>query len=129
MGAVKIGIYGGTFNPIHLGHMTAAKAAMEYLKLDRLCLVPAGVPPHKELAAGTPPPRHRLAMTQLAGQALGEHVEVLDLELKRQGKSYTLDTVRAIARQHPKDHLYLLMGTDMFLAFQDWRHPAENAQL
>ena len=77
---MKIGIYGGTLNPIHLGHMAAAKFAMEYLKLDRLYLVPVGIPPHKELADGTPAPRHRLAMAQLAGQSIGEHVEVLDLE-------------------------------------------------
>ena len=126
---MKIGIYGGTFNPIHLGHMAAAKFAIEYLKLDRLYLVPVGIPPHKELAEGTPAPRHRLAMAELAGQAIGEQVSVLDLELKRKGKSYTLDTVRAIVKQHPKDHLYLLMGTDMFLTFQNWRHPSEIAQL
>ena len=125
---MKIGIYGGTFNPIHLGHMAAAKFAIEYLKLDKLYLVPVGIPPHKELAEGTPAPRHRQAMAELAGQALGEHVEVLDLELRRQGKSYTTDTVRAIQKQHPKDHLYLLMGTDMFLTFQNWRHPEEIAK-
>ena len=126
---MKIGIYGGTFNPIHLGHMAAATFAMEYLKLDRLYLVPVGIPPHKELAEGTPAPRHRLAMAELAGQSMGDGVEVLDLELKRKGKSYTLDTVRTIRKQHPKDRLYLLMGTDMFLSFQNWRHPAEIAAL
>ena len=125
---MKIGIYGGTFNPIDLGHMPAATFAMEYLKLDRLYLVPVGIPPHKELAEGTPAPRHRLAMAELAGQSMGDGVEVLDLELKRKGKSYTLDTVRAIRKQHPKDRLYLLMGTDMFLTFQDWRHPERIAK-
>ena len=126
---MKIGIYGGSFNPIHLGHMAAAKFAIEYLGLDRLYLVPVGIPPHKELAEGTPAPRHRRAMAELAGQAIGEQVKVLDLELKRQGKSYTLDTVRSIHKQHPKEHLYLLMGTDMFLTFQYWRNPREIAEL
>ena len=125
---MKIGIYGGSFNPIHRGHMAAARFALEYLKLDRLYLVPVGIPPHKELAEGTPAPRHRLAMAQLAGQAIGERAEVLDLELKRKGKSYTLDTVRSIRKEHPKDCLYLLMGTDMFQSFQNWRHPREIAQ-
>lgn len=126
---MKIGIYGGTFNPIHRGHMAAAQFAVEYLKLDKLYLIPVGIPPHKELAEGTPAPEHRLAMAELAGQALGEHVEVLDLELRRQGKSYTLDTVRAIHKRHPKAQLYLLMGTDMFLTFQNWRHPKEIAKI
>ena len=126
---MKIGIYGGTFNPIHLGHIAAAKFAMEALKLDQLYLIPVGLPPHKALAEGSPDPRHRLAMAELAGQAIGARVKVLDLELERKGKSYTLDTVRAIHKQHPKDRLYLLMGTDMFLTFQNWRHPGEIAQL
>lgn len=102
---------------------------MDYLGLDRLYLVPVGIPPHKEVAEGTPAPRHRQAMVELAGQAIGGPVEVLDLELQRQGKSYTLETVRTIHEQHPADHLYLLMGTDMFLTFQCWRHPEEIAQL
>ena len=126
---MKIGIYGGSFNPIHTGHVAAAQFAMKYLKLDRLYLVPVGIPPHKELAEGSPAPRHRLAMAQLAGQHIGERVEVLDLELRREGKSYTKDTVRAIRKRHPKDRLYLLMGTDMFLTFQDWRRPGEIAAL
>ena len=126
---MKIGIYGGSFNPIHTGHVAAAHFAMKYLKLDRLYLVPVGIPPHKELAEGSPAPRHRLAMAQLAGQHIGERVEVLDLELRREGKSYTKDTVRAIRKRHPKDRLYLLMGTDMFLTFQDWRRPGEIAAL
>ena len=109
--------------------MAAAQFAVEYLKLDKLYLIPVGIPPHKELAEGTPAPEHRLAMAELAGQALGEHVEVLDLELRRQGKSYTLDTVRAIHKRHPKAQLYLLMGTDMFLTFQNWRHPKEIAKI
>ena len=109
--------------------MAAAQSVVEELKLDKLYLIPVGIPPHKELAEGTPAPEHRLAMTELAGQALGEHVEVLDLELRRQGKSYTLDTVRTIHKRHPKARLYLLMGTDMFLTFQNWRHPKEIAQL
>ena len=126
---MRIGIYGGTFNPIHLGHMAAAKFAVEYLGLDKLYLVPAGIPPHKELAEGTPAPAHRLAMAQLAAQAMGERTQVLDLELMRRGKSYTLDTVEILHSCHKEDTLYLLMGTDMFLAFPRWRHPQEIAAL
>ena len=67
---MKIGIYGGTFNPIHLGHMEAARFAVEYLELDQLLLVPAGIPPHKTMDAETPGPDCRLAMTDLAAQAV-----------------------------------------------------------
>ena len=91
---MRIGIYGGTFNPPHLGHVTAARAVFELLKLDKLLLVPAGLPPHKDLPAGSPTPGQRLEMTRLAAEAteLGDRVEVLDLELRREGRSYTSDT-------------------------------------
>lgn len=125
---MKIGIYGGTFNPIHLGHMEAARFAVEYLGLDQLLLVPAGIPPHKTMDAMTPGPDCRLAMTDLAAQALGPQAEASDMELRREGKSYTLDTVRAIREQYPKAKLYLLMGTDMFLTFHLWRDPGEIAK-
>ncbi|MEI3363963.1 MAG: adenylyltransferase/cytidyltransferase family protein [Oscillospiraceae bacterium] len=82
---MKIGIYGGTFNPPHLGHITAARTAFELLKLDQLLLIPAGMPPHKDLPAGSPTPDQRLEMTRLAGEqiGLGDRVQVLDLELRR----------------------------------------------
>ena len=126
---MKIGIYGGTFNPIHLGHMEAARFAVEYLGLDQLLLVPAGIPPHKTMDAETPGPDCRLAMTDLAAQAVGPAAEASDMELRREGKSYTLDTVRALRAQYPKARLYLLMGTDMFLTFHLWRGPGEIAKL
>ena len=68
---MKIGIYGGTFNPIHLGHMEAAKFAAAYLKLDKLYLIPTGIPPHKQLDGAAPPPALRLEMVRLAADALG----------------------------------------------------------
>ena len=126
---MKIGIYGGTFNPIHLGHMEAARFAVEYLGLDQLLLVPAGIPPHKTMDAMTPGPDCRLAMTDLAAQAVSPAAEASDMELRREGKSYTLDTVRALRAQYPKARLYLLMGTDMFLTFHLWRGPGEIAKL
>lgn len=127
---MKIGIYGGTFNPIHLGHLTAARAAVERLGLDRLLFIPAGLPPHKELAADTPSVQHRLEMTRLGAQALELPVtaEVCDMELRRRGKSYTADTVAALARQYPDAELWLLMGTDMFLSFQNWYKPQAIAK-
>ena len=126
---VKIGIYGGTFDPIHLGHIQAARFAAEYLELDRLLLVPAGIPPHKALDESTPAPDRRLAMAELAAEAVGPMAEASDMELRRKGKSYTLDTVKAIHAEHPRAKLYLLMGTDMFLTFHLWRSPEKLAKL
>ena len=124
---MKIGVYGGTFNPPHLGHLTAARAVFELLKLDKLLLVPAGLPPHKERPAGSPTAEQRLEMTRLAGEqiGLGDQVEVLDLELRRQGKSYTSDTLAQIKALYPEAELWLLMGTDMFLTLQTWHAPEE----
>ena len=128
---MKIGIYGGTFNPPHLGHVTAARAVFELLKLDLLLLVPDGQPPHKTLPPGSPTAEQRLEMTRLAGEqlGLGERVRTLDLELKREGRSYTAETLRQLHQQYPEDELWLLMGTDMFLTLQAWREPGEILSL
>ena len=119
---MKIGIYGGTFNPIHRGHLTAARAAMDVLGLDRLLLLPASIPPHKDLPAGSATAEQRLEMTRMAGEqlGLGDRVQVLDLELKRTGRSYTSDTRAQLKERYPEDELWLLMGTDMFLTIQTW---------
>lgn len=124
---MKIGVYGGTFNPPHLGHLTAARAVFDLLKLDKLLLVPAGMPPHKALPEGSPTPEQRLEMTRLAGEqlGLGDRVEVLDLELRREGKSYTADTLSQLRQLYPEAELWLLMGTDMFLTLQTWHAPEE----
>ena len=128
---MKIGVYGGTFNPPHLGHVTAARAVFELLKLDLLLLVPDGQPPHKMRPPGSPSPEQRLEMTRLAGEqlGLGEKVRTLDLELKREGRSYTAETLRQLHQQYPEDELWLLMGTDMFLTLQAWREPGEILSL
>ena len=122
---MKIGIYGGTYNPPHLGHLAAARAVFELLGLDRLLLIPAGMPPHKAMPDGSPTAAQRLEMTRLAGEqlGLGERVQVLDLELNREGKSYTADTLAILREQYPEDELWLLMGTDMFLTLQAWHQP------
>ena len=128
---MRIGIYGGTFNPPHLGHITAARAVFDLLKLDRLFLIPAGLPPHKTMPPGSPTANQRLEMTRLAGEQLdiGDKVEVLDIELLRKGKSYTSDTLAALKAQFPEDEFWLLMGTDMFLTLQAWHAPEEVLRL
>ena len=128
---MKIGIYGGTFNPPHLGHQAAAEAAVKLLGLDKLILIPAAIPPHKELPRSTPDGVHRLEMTRKMADALecSRLVEVSDMEMKRQGKSYTADTLRQIHEQYPEAELWLLMGTDMFLTLHLWYQPEEITKL
>ena len=117
----RIGIYGGTFNPPHLGHIQAAKAAVQALDLTRLLLIPDNIAPHKELPPGSPAPEQRLEMLRLATQDAPE-LEVSDLELRREGVSYTFETVLALSEQYPEAQLFLLMGTDMFVSFDTWKN-------
>ena len=128
---MKIGVYGGTFNPPHLGHLTAARAVFELLGLDLLLLIPAGLPPHKELPAGSPTAEQRLEMTRLAGEqlGLGDKVRTLDIELERGGRSFTSDTLVQLKAQYPDSELWLLMGTDMFLTLQAWHEPEKILSL
>ena len=128
---MKIGVYGGTFNPPHLGHVTAARAVFDLLKLDKLLLIPAGIPPHKVMPAGSPSQEQRLEMTRLAAEqtGLGSKVEVLDIELRRAGRSYTAETLAQLKEQYPEDELWLMMGTDMFLTLQCWKSPEKILDL
>lgn len=119
---MKIGVYGGSFNPPHTGHALAVSELIQTLHLDRLLIVPAADPPHKTLPAGSPTPAQRLALCRAAfGEIPG--VEICDLEVAREGKSYTVDTLAALRAQYPQDELILVMGTDMFLSFSMWREP------
>ena len=124
----RIGIYGGSFNPPHLGHIFAARKARQLLGLDKILLIPAAIPPHKAVAEGSPDGETRFALTQLA--IAGETgMEVSRIELDRPGPSYTVDTLRELRESYPQDELYLLMGTDMFLSFFQWREPEAIAAL
>ena len=119
---MKIGIYGGTFNPPHTGHLHAAKQAVQILGLDKLLLIPDRIAPHKEIPAGSPAPEQRLEMLRIAA-AGEEKMEVSDIELKREGASYSYLTVEALREIYPDAELFLLMGTDMFLSFDTWKNP------
>lgn len=118
----RIGIFGGSFNPPHLGHILAVREFREKLSLDRVLLIPAATPPHKKLTANSPDASHRLAMTKLASADL-PYAEVSDIELRREGASYTADTLDELRLCYPNDEFFLLMGTDMFLSFETWYHP------
>ena len=117
----RIGIYGGTYSPPHIGHLKAAEYAIEALGLDRLLLIPTGVSPHKAMSAGATS-ADRLEMLRLSAAGM-EKAQVSDLEIRRQGSSYTVDTLRSIREENPGAELVLLMGTDMFVSFLSWREP------
>ena len=117
----RIGIYGGTFNPPHLGHIQAAKAAVQALGLSKLLLIPDNIAPHKELPPGSPAPEQRLEMLRLAAEGAPE-LGGSDLELRREGVSYTFQTILTLKEQYPEAQLILLMGTDMFASFDTWKN-------
>ena len=127
----RIGIYGGTFNPPHIGHLGAARQAVDILDLQKLLLIPDRIAPHKILPGNSPTPRQRLEMLQIAASNCGK-IEVSDIELRREGVSYTYQTVLELKEQYPDAELVLFMGTDMFLSFLNWRNPRiilENASI
>ena len=128
---MKIGIYGGAFDPPHLGHQIAAQTAIQALGLNRLLLVPAGQPPHKALSPGTQSAEQRLELVRIMADGLGlpGQVEASDMELRRTGKSYTADTLKEVRETYPGAELWLLVGTDMFLTIQKWRQPEEILKL
>jgi nicotinate-nucleotide adenylyltransferase len=117
---MRRGFLGGTFNPPHLGHVRAAAAAAKELALDVLYVIPAGIPPHKELPEGGATGPQRLEMTRLAFAGI-PGLQVLDWELRRTGKSYTADTVEALRDLDPEGELWMLCGTDMFETLPEWR--------
>lgn len=115
---MKIGIYGGSFNPVHNGHIHLALTAAEELELDKVYLVPSGISPHRssaEYASGD----DRLEMLRLASEPY-KKLGVCDFEIRREGKSYTICTVEEFRRRFPDDELFLLVGSDMLMCFDSW---------
>lgn len=124
-GGMRVGIYGGTFSPVHNGHVAAAKAFMEQMWLDMLYVIPTGISPHK-MMDGDATPAQRLEMCRLAFEGI-DGVIVSDLEIRRAGKSYTVDTLREL--YDPNGRLFFLLGTDMLLSLDKWREPEEIFKL
>ena len=116
----RVGLFGGTFNPPHIGHEGSASEVARRLGLDLLIIVPSGTPPHKALPVGTPSADMRLCMTRMAFMGM-KNVAVTDLEILKEAPSYTVDTVAAIKRDYPEAEIFLLVGTDMFLTLGTWR--------
>lgn len=120
----RIGIYGGSFNPPHLGHILAAQEFVRALGLDRILMIPAAIPPHKVMPTNSPDGETRLKLLQLAARDLTA-AEVDPLELQREGASYTVDTLRELRARYPGDQLFLCMGTDMFQSLTSWYEPEQ----
>ena len=116
-GVMRIGVYGGTFAPVHRGHVAAAEAFFKQMELDLLYVIPTAIPPHKQVDAADEP-YHRLRMCELAF-AGKKGVIVSDMEIARGGKSYTVDTLKALSGEDRR--LFLLTGTDMMLTLGEWR--------
>lgn len=124
---MRIGLFGGSFNPIHFGHLRAAEEVREAMELDLVYFIPAASPPHKP-AAGLAPAEQRLRMVQLATKG-NRHFMVSDAEVRRGGRSYTIETVhhfRATLRAQPL--LFLMVGSDAFFELETWKDADEIAR-
>lgn len=123
----RIGLFGGTFDPPHLAHLVLAERAREQLALDRVIWMPSGRPPHKRGRA-IAPTADRERMTRLAVRG-NRAFTVSSLETRRRGDSYTIETLRALARQHPRAELFLVIGEDSLDDFRTWREPEAILEL
>mgnify|MGYP000596320672 CR=1 FL=1 len=118
---MRIAVYGGSFNPPHPAHVRAARLAYEALQPDKLLIIPAADPPHKQLAEGSPDPQERFELTRIAFRGFPE-AEVSDMELVRGGESYTSDTVAELAAEYPGAEIFFVIGTDMLTSFERWHN-------
>ncbi|MGP0050948.1 MAG: nicotinate-nucleotide adenylyltransferase [Solirubrobacteraceae bacterium] len=124
---MRIGILGGTFNPPHLGHLVCAQEAHREFELDRVTLIPARVPPHKPFEE-EPGPHHRLELCRLAVSD-DDRFDVSDIELHRDGPSYTVDTLDVLRSNAPDNELVLIVGADIAAGLPMWREPERVLQL
>ena len=119
---MKVGIFGGTFNPIHYGHLRAAEEVKEKVTLDRILFIPSGRPPLK--SSDIADVKHRYEMTRLALMK-NTHFEISDRECRQKGKSYTVKTLKELKRSHPERDFYFILGIDTFLDIPNWWHHGE----
>jgi len=125
---VRIGVFGGTFDPPHVGHLLLAADACDALSLDRLIFVPAGAQPFKVETPAVATPENRLEMVSLAAGDDPRYA-VEDTEIRREGLSYTVDTLEEIARNNPRAELFLLIGEDTLSGFSGWKQPQRIREL
>ena len=120
---MKLGIFGGSFNPPHIGHLIVAESVRDQLQFEKILFIPSANPPNKH-DRSVAPAMDRLQMTRLAVQGNSDF-DVSDIEAQRGGISYTIDTVTALAALYPKANISLIIGTDNLLEFQTWKSPDE----
>jgi nicotinate-nucleotide adenylyltransferase len=120
---MKLGIFGGTFDPVHHGHLIVAEYVRERVGLDRVLFIPTMISPHKVDGAVTSPP-HRLAMLREAVKS-NPFFQVSDVEIERGGVSYTVDTLRLMGEENATDEFFLLIGADNLAEFLSWKDPGE----
>ncbi|MCM1189028.1 MAG: nicotinate-nucleotide adenylyltransferase [bacterium] len=118
----KVGIVGGTFNPIHIGHLMLAEWAADALGLEEVWILPAGIPNGKPDGSNILPGRERLHMTELAVQG-NPRLRCLDLEVRREGRSYTCETVEELNRTFPGTKFYFVLGADCLFTLENWKSP------
>lgn len=123
----RIGIFGGTFNPIHNGHVNLVNKVCEVLKLDKLLIIPTKIPPHK-IAKNLANSQDRIEMCRLAFED-NEIAEISDYEILQNDKSFTIYTLRHFKMLYPYDEFYLIMGSDMILSFETWKEYKEIFKL
>ena len=116
---MNIAIFGGSFNPPHLGHLASARGVMEELTPDLLLIIPASIPPHKAMEEGSPDPQARMKLCRLCFGEI-EKAQISDIELRREGKSYTADTLQELMEIYPGAKFTFVLGTDMLLTFEEW---------
>lgn len=124
---MRVGLFGGSFNPIHFGHLRAAEEVRETLNLDLVYFIPAASPPHKA-EGDLAPAEHRLAMVRLATKG-NRHFMASDVEIRRTGRSYTIDTARYFLSTLRQAALFVLMGTDQFADLETWKDCDELTRL
>ncbi|MDD5255861.1 MAG: nicotinate-nucleotide adenylyltransferase [Candidatus Omnitrophica bacterium] len=120
---MRVGILGGTFNPVHIGHLILAEEIREKLGLSKVIFVPAYLPPHKR-SSDVASARHRYHMVRLAIRS-NKHFSVSDTEIKREGRSYTIDTLRRFKKTYADDSLYFITGSDLLKYLDEWKDLAE----
>jgi nicotinate-nucleotide adenylyltransferase len=118
---MKLGILGGTFNPPHIGHLIVAESVRDQLKLDKILFVPSYSPPHK-LYSQVALPTQRYEMVEIALEK-NRNFSVSDIEIAREGKSYTIDTINTLIGIYPGSQLFLIIGLDNLMDFSDWKSP------
>lgn len=124
----QVGIMGGTFDPIHIGHLILAESAYQQFSLDKILFMPSGNPPHKKFREGRASNKERVEMVQRA-IASNRHFELSLEEMHEQGYTYTKETLSRLKREHPDTDYYFIMGADSLFQFDTWKEPWEISRL